>query len=339
VSRRIAAAALLAVGLGGGACQGPAPAPAPAPLGEPAPPAAGGARIPASVELGATPPVDGLGPGILLPREGSADDVVARIGGLGLKKSQVFDRMLEINRRGTRSMIDVLIMDAVVAEQARTHGIDIEPDRIDALVDEEEKFVRDRVRVEFGGRRTFDDYVRGQFDMSVEEYHDFLRRELARERYRSLVIRFLSLLEDRVQVRFIACRDRAVLEDVRKKVLDGADFATLAMRHSEDETRRDGGLLPPFGRDFQHPIAKVAFELEPGALSEVFSFETDGVGRECLVYCLKRMPGQSGLRFADVKGELVTGIEQRPLSPFEQKEFMLRYCGGGEFLPTGTSRR
>ena len=29
----------------------------------------------------------------------------------------------------------------------------------------------------------------------------------------------------------------------------GADFATLAMRHSEDASRREGGLLPPFGED------------------------------------------------------------------------------------------
>jgi hypothetical protein len=292
---------------------------------------------PASVTLGdrsAAP--DELGPAILLPKEPASDDVVATIGEQRIHKSQVFDRLVETSRRDARLLVDLLVMDAVVAAKARQHGIAVDGERVRALVDREEQQLRAQVALEWGGVSTFEQYLQKQFDMGVEQYRTFLQVELARERYRGLVIRFLAMLEDRVEIRFAVHRDRAVIEDIRRRVQEGADFATLAMRHSEDETRRDGGLMPPFGRGFDHPIAHVAFDLEPGGLSEIVQFEQGGAVRHGLVYCLRRMPKRE-VAFQDVRADIQKDLDARPVTSFEQKAFALRWCT--EPLNTATTTR
>ncbi|MCA8942032.1 MAG: peptidylprolyl isomerase [Planctomycetes bacterium] len=283
----------------------------------------------ASIERGVAAPVVAttLDPSILLPRRPAVDDVVATVGEIELHESHVFERLVETNRRATRNVIDVLIMDAVIAAQAEKYGVLVDDVEIDALVAREEELLRERVRIEWGARKSFSEYVRGQFDRTVEEYREFLRVELARERYRSYVIRFLAMLEDRVEVRLLVHRDRDVVQRAADAVREGADFATLAYRHSEDETRNDGGLMPPFTRAFEHPVAKKAFTLEEGEVSDVFPMAVGNEQRWCVLYCVRRMAGQPDLKFADVRETLRQGLEERGLSPFEQKSFALRWCG------------
>lgn len=266
-----------------------------------------------------------LDPSILEPSRTASDEVVAVVGGVELRKSHVYDRLVDSNRRVAATYVDLLVTDAVVAQHARAHAISLDRAEVDRIADAEESALRGQVRLEHGGALDFEGYLRRQLDMSQAEYREFLRRELARQRYRALVIRYLALLEDRVEVRFLVNRNPALVAESRRKIAEGADFATLAMRHSEDETRRDGGLMPPFSRSFRHPIAKVAFELEPGDLSPVFEFEEGGVSRSCIVYCLRRMPGRE-VGYAAVRDEILRELEDRPLTPFELKAFTLRWC-------------
>lgn len=63
---------------------------------------------------------------------------------------------------------------------------------------------------------------------------------------------------------------RARLAELRRRILEGADFAALAREVSEDPGSRDqGGLLPAFRReDVVSPFAEAAFGLAPGEVSE-----------------------------------------------------------------------
>jgi parvulin-like peptidyl-prolyl isomerase len=138
------------------------------------------------------------------------------------------------------------------------------------------------------------------------------------------VIRYLALREERVTVRYIVHQDKALLESLAAKVKEGADFATLALRHSEDQGRRDGGLLPPFGRGFPHPVADIAFTLQPGQLSGVETRNTHNGPRQFLVYCLARQPGRD-VKFADVSKEIDAELEKKPLSRIETDAYTLRW--------------
>lgn len=63
---------------------------------------------------------------------------------------------------------------------------------------------------------------------------------------------------------------RARLAELRRRILEGADFAALAREVSEDPgSREQGGRLPAFRRgDVVPAFAEAAFALAPGALSE-----------------------------------------------------------------------
>src|SRR5690606_5434056 len=106
----------------------------------------------------------------------------------------------------------------------------------------------------------------------------------------------------------------------------------LALRWSEDATRRDGGLLPPFGRGFRHAIAEIAFALEPGQVSLPFQALHGEEQRWFVVYCLARMPGRE-VPFAEVRDEIDRELEQRPLSELETNAYTLRWRGGLEAAP------
>src|SRR5690606_40403610 len=104
-------------------------------------------------------------------------------------------------------------------------------------------------------------------------------------------------------------KDQKVAQEVVDKVRIGADFATLALRWSEDSSRRDGGLLPAFGKGFQHPAATRAFDLKKGDVSDPFEAPWGGEQRWFVVYCLDHRPGRD-VPFATVQKEIDEDLEQ-----------------------------
>jgi parvulin-like peptidyl-prolyl isomerase len=265
-----------------------------------------------------------FGPGVLGPAAGG-DLVVARVGDREIRKSDVYDRMLDNDQPSARLWVELLVLDLVVEDFARQFGIALDDAEVEQLAAEQESLLRTQVEVEFDGGRRFEDYLAAEFGLGLEAFRRLMRVDVARTRYRGLVIRYLALREDRAEVRLIVHPDPAVLADVRAKVLAGADFAALARQFSEDGTRNDGGRLGPFGRSFRHPVAEVAFALEPGQVSEVLRFDDRGTERQALVYCLRRLPGRD-LAFGAVRDELVRGLETEPVTPFEQDAFVAQYC-------------
>jgi len=65
------------------------------------------------------------------------------------------------------------------------------------------------------------------------------------------------------------------LEDLRNRILNGADFATMAILYSEDPgSSRNGGAYFQVKKDFfVKEFEAVAFSLNPGEISEIFETE------------------------------------------------------------------
>jgi parvulin-like peptidyl-prolyl isomerase len=265
-----------------------------------------------------------FGPDILLPAEESLDEEVARVGDRVLRKSHVFDRLLTASPQASLEVIDLLILDILVAERALALGIVVDPQRVESLARAEEDGLREQV-AQFGEQIEFETYVKNTFQMSLEEYSRFLRIHTAQLLYYGYAIRFSAMLEDRVQVRFLANQDRAVVEDLVDRVSKGADFATLARRFSEDDrTSRDGGLLPPFGTAGPEPIAEPAMKLREGELSPIIEAEAGGIVHYYLVYCLKRFERRQ-VTFEEVRQELDEDLMLHPVTKLEREAFALRY--------------
>ncbi len=281
--------------------------------------------VPASVQQ-PVPEIDDYGPEILLPAKNTTDEEVARVGDRVLRKSHIYDRLLSASPDTSLEVVDLLILDILVAEMALVHGIRVDPDRVESLAQSEEDQVRQQVEIQFGGRVEFESYIASTFQMSLEEYRRLMRLRVAQQLYHGYAIRYPPMLENRVQVRFLANKDPEVLEDVIDRVTRGADFATLARRYSEDETRRDGGLLAPFGAEFPHPIAEPAMKLQRGELSPVIRAEVGGSPRYYLVYCLQSFEKRE-VTFEEVREELDEDLVRHPVQRLEREAFALRYRG------------
>jgi len=258
----------------------------------------------------------GIDPEILLPSSDTTDDVVATVGDLSIHKRHVYEHLLKTEPAAPRRLIDVIVLDAQVAHAARRWGITLDSETVERKAAEQEKQLRTEVQRQLGVKVTLGHYLERQFGMGEEEYSQWLRTKIIRELYRQYVLRFAALREERVEVRYIVNSDPDILRDVADRVRQGASFATLAIRHTEDANRMDGGLLPPFGRGFDHPVAEVAFGLSPGELSDVFVREVQGSKRYYLVYCLRRIPSRD-VEFSAVRDELTRDIENRPLAGME----------------------
>jgi parvulin-like peptidyl-prolyl isomerase len=173
----------------------------------------------------------------------------------GTPRDQVLNE--ELNR---------LVSEEIVLNRARALSVEVTPDDVDA-----------RLRRVHGP----------QFSDSDPEYRERLRREMLLERVAllelgdklrvpesALVLHFeehrAEFAEpERVEIRQIVVDDRARAEQLRAELLAGADFAKLAGEHSLAPEAAEGGWLPPFARGELPDAFDVAFELEPGAISEV----------------------------------------------------------------------
>jgi parvulin-like peptidyl-prolyl isomerase len=309
VNARAVCAWLIACG-----CSAPPPAARPRPLpvdagAAPALPAPAGPSL-------AAPAATDLGVAILLPAADSTDSEVRRAGDVAIHKRDVYDRLVSTHLVLADNLIQQLEIDALIAGQVQALGITIDEAAVERDVEEEVARLRQQVDQELAPRMSLERYLRQQSGLDEAGYRSWLRLNLARKAYRDYVIRYLALREDRVQVRFIVHSDEKLLQELGDRVAKGADFATLAVRHSEDDSRRDGGLLPPFGRGYRHPAASVAFELEPGQLSSVFTVRDEGAVRHYLVYCVRRIAGRA-LDFASARAELDREIRERALTQSE----------------------
>lgn len=266
------------------------------------------------------------------------DDVVATVGAVELRKSDVYDRLVDGDPQTARLWLDLVVLDAVIADFAQRLGVVVDEADVEDVARDAEAMLRTQVEVEYDGRRSFADYLAAEFGIDESGYARLLRDDLLRARYRGLVIRYLALREERAEIRLIVHPDQGVLEDARARVEAGADFAALARQFSEDATRTEGGRLGPFDRGFRHPVAQIAFELEPGEVSAVLSFEDRGVARRALVYCLARHPARDA-SFAAMRGEIEADLEARPISALEQGAFVARYCRSGSALDSAAGDR
>jgi parvulin-like peptidyl-prolyl isomerase len=104
---------------------------------------------------------------------------------------------------------------------------------------------------------------------------------------------------------------RKQIEDLRKQILAGADFATLAKEYSEDPgSKANGGELPEFSRGQMVPeFESVAFALGTNQVSEVV---TTQFGYH-LIKVLDRTPAQK-IGFATAEPEIKDGLARQQIA-------------------------
>jgi peptidyl-prolyl cis-trans isomerase SurA len=166
-----------------------------------------------------------------------------------------------------------------------------------------EHYVDDQVgtiiRENFGGDRSAFLRTLSAQGLSIEKFKQFetekiivqaMRRQMVKVDNSVPASRLLSAYEaqkekyttpEQIKLRLLSVKKatdgsqsrRQMIEEIRHKILDGVDFEDLAHLYSEDSTQEVGGDWGWVDRKtLNENLAKVAFSLKPGKVSEVVEF-------------------------------------------------------------------
>lgn len=102
----------------------------------------------------------------------------------------------------------------------------------------------------------------------------------------------------------VKAEKRKALEDIRKQLFEGADFAELARTHSEDEkSKSSGGQLLMVAANTLDKAVKTAFDaMEDNAVSEIIEGES-------AFYLIRRKGAQEFKPFSTVKTEIKRSLQ------------------------------
>jgi len=100
------------------------------------------------------------------------------------------------------------------------------------------------------------------------------RDDFATESY--IKLRMISIKKQTSEGEKSAPAQKALVEELRKKLIDGADFASMAKTYSTDSRAADGGSMGTIGKDvLNKKLSDIAFDLEPRKISDVIDDGAD----------------------------------------------------------------
>jgi parvulin-like peptidyl-prolyl isomerase len=249
---------------------------------------------------------------------------VARIDGEALTLGDLLIRYANLpqpqrdryaaRREGLRDFLADTAANIVIAREAERLGLSAEP-----LYETLMKIRREEVLRDLYARRT----VLQPIDESTVQARYEALRDTKIERQATVRVRHILATPVTEEVPPNETGDDAVggevarkkIERIRQQLMDGADFATLARRLSEDASAPDGGDLGWVVQgDLVPGLSKVAFKLELDAISPVFETE---LGHH-VIQVVDRRPGGT------VPLELVRELIFQELVGERAPELMLR---------------
>jgi peptidyl-prolyl cis-trans isomerase C len=229
--------------------------------------------------------------------------VVARVNGEEIKKDE-FERMLKTLERNAgqpipperrdeivRGALDQMVVYKLLSQESKARGVNVTDADVDARVAElkkqfptEEQFtkalqdrgmtldgLRHDARVDLSVTRLMDAEVATTPGPSDAEAQDFYAKNPDKFNQEEAVRASHILI--RVDENADAAakkKARAEIDSVLKQARAGADFAKLAMEHSQDGSAAQGGDLNFFTRQQMVPaFSEAAFALKPGQISDV----------------------------------------------------------------------
>lgn len=200
------------------------------------------------------------------------EEVVAKVDNVKITKDELYD--LLVQEHGEQ-VLNSLIGEKVVQLEIEKQNIEIKEEDIQKEIDQlieyyggEERFnealkyqgyTMDDMKKSIEINMQIKKLLESDIEVSEEEIADFFEENKE------------SLAQgEQVSARHILVETEEEAEDIRKKLLEGGDFAELAKEYSLDEgTKIVGGSLGYFSRGKNVPsFDEAAFSLEKGEISE-----------------------------------------------------------------------
>ena len=164
-------------------------------------------------------------------------------------------------------VLEQLILSELVGQAAHEQGFTVTKQQLDEAY-------ADSISTR-GGQAGFDKWLEDNIYTEVE-FQTQLEEQLLATKIKELVLNDVGTYAEQVNARHIVVATREQAEDLRSKIVAGADFATIASIHSLDRsTRLNGGDLGWFPRGLLTiPVLEAEiFALEPGELGDIVETE------------------------------------------------------------------
>ncbi len=181
-----------------------------------------------------------------------------------LRKSELIPPNIE---KHSYDVLEQLILSELIGQAAREQGFTVTVQQLDEAY-------ADSISAR-GGQAGFDKWLENNIYTEVE-FQSQLEEQLLATKIQELVLNDVGTYAEQVNARHIVVATREEAEDLRSKIVAGADFATIAAIHSLDRsTRLNGGDLGWFPRGLlTMPVLEAeVFDLEPGELGDIVETE------------------------------------------------------------------
>ncbi|WHY62566.1 peptidylprolyl isomerase [Cytobacillus firmus] len=200
------------------------------------------------------------------------DDAAATVNGEEISRDELHERLVD---QYGQELLDSLITEKVIDQEAKKENVKVTQNEID-----EEKAV---YAESYGGEDALKQTLESS-GLSMADFEEDIESYLATKKLLEPRIEISEedmkayfdenkdsfAQEEQVSASHILVEDEKTANEVIEKLNDGGDFADMAAEYSTDESNKDaGGDLGFFGKgDMVEEFEKVAFELEPGKISE-----------------------------------------------------------------------
>ncbi len=195
---------------------------------------------------------------------------------LGLEKEEAVYR---------EEVLQALIERALIVQEAEREGIEVTPEMVMTRIEE--------LRVAAGESGNYEAWLEAN-RWTEETFREALRHEMIIEEMVAAVTADVPQAVEQVRARYIQVDNAELAQNLLTELQAGANFATLAARHSLDQlTAQNGGDLDFFARGslLVPEVEEAAFALQPGEISDVIT-ATNGNGETVyyLVQTVERDP-------------------------------------------------
>ena len=234
----------------------------------------------------------------------TVDQVVAVVGANIILKSDVEEMYTMRQAEGyftegdmkCEMLEDLLVGKLLVAEAELDTLINITPSQINQQMDSQIQYLISRL----GSEKAVEDYFKKPIAVVKSEMQEDIRNNLLSQQMRSKIVSDVTITPSEVRLSYRNMkpeeiitvptqyeysqitikpvidieeenRVKAQLRDIKERIENGANFATLAIMYSEEPgADRTGGELPFYGRgELDAAYAAAAFNLRPGRVSNV----------------------------------------------------------------------
>jgi hypothetical protein len=267
-----------------------------------------------------SPPVEGF-PAGPVPRRGTGDLALARVGGEEIRRSDLGEFVVRYFREQATEGLTHLIDERMIEAEARALGVVVPPTRIEEEVAAELARREERIRVEYGPAVSLSEYLAERYGTTPEGHRRDLGRLVRIRMLRDRVVRYRQLLEERIELRDAVFADATTARKAAEAARRGADLGRLAA----DRGVRERVALPPVTRDGISPpeLAEMLFGLSSGEVTDPVAITEDGSTLYHVFKLVDRSPAARA-GWAEVREAVEADLAERPLETQEYLEWSRR---------------